>query len=86
MKTALYGQIIFGASTVLFGVIALMWHDTDTWQALRQFHRGNCQRCSGCLSLWHTIRKVILGQRRRDSTCNCDRISSCGGAFSLINS
>jgi hypothetical protein len=36
MKTALYGRIVFGASAVLFGVIALMWHDADTWQNLRQ--------------------------------------------------
>ena len=37
MKTASYGRIVFGASAVLFGVIALLWHDTDTWQTLRQF-------------------------------------------------
>jgi hypothetical protein len=36
MRTALYGRIVFGASAVLFGVIALMWHDADTWQALRR--------------------------------------------------
>ena len=36
MKTASYGRIVFGASAVLFGVIALMWHDPDTWQTLRQ--------------------------------------------------
>ena len=36
MKAALYGRIVFGASAVLFGVIALMWHDSDTWQALRK--------------------------------------------------
>lgn len=36
MKTALYGRIVFGASAVLFGVIALMWHDPETWQTLRQ--------------------------------------------------
>lgn len=35
MKTALYGRILFGASAVLFGVIALMWHDADTWQNLQ---------------------------------------------------
>jgi len=35
MKTALYGRIFFGASTVLFGFIALMWHDADTWQNLQ---------------------------------------------------
>jgi hypothetical protein len=39
MKSALYGKaygrIVFGGSAVLFGVIALMWHDPDTWQNLR---------------------------------------------------
>jgi hypothetical protein len=36
MKAASSGRIVFGASAVLFGVIALMWHDPDTWQTLRQ--------------------------------------------------
>jgi hypothetical protein len=36
MKTALYGRMVFGASAALFGVIALIWHDADTWQTLRQ--------------------------------------------------
>jgi hypothetical protein len=36
MKTALYGRIVFGAAAVLFGVIALMWHDPDTWQTVSQ--------------------------------------------------
>ena len=36
MKTALYGRLVFGASAVLFGVIALLWYDSDTWQTLRQ--------------------------------------------------
>lgn len=36
MKTTLYGRFVFGASAVLFGVIALMWHDADTWQTLKQ--------------------------------------------------
>jgi hypothetical protein len=34
MKTAWLGRIVFGASAVLFGVIALMWHDAETWQYL----------------------------------------------------
>jgi hypothetical protein len=34
MKTASYGRIVFGAAAVLFGVIALMWHDADTGQNL----------------------------------------------------
>ena len=35
MGTAVYGRIVFGASAVLFGVIALLWHDADTWQELQ---------------------------------------------------
>jgi hypothetical protein len=35
MKTALYGRIVFGAAAALFGVIALMWHDAETWQNLQ---------------------------------------------------
>lgn len=34
MKKAWAGRIVFGASAVLFGVIALLWHDADTWQNL----------------------------------------------------
>ncbi|HYA24624.1 MAG TPA: hypothetical protein VEF05_10715 [Terriglobales bacterium] len=37
MKT--YGRIVFGAPAVLFGVIALLWHDPDTWQNLEQIWR-----------------------------------------------
>jgi hypothetical protein len=36
MKTVQFGRIVFGASAVLFGVIALRWHDADTWQTLRE--------------------------------------------------
>jgi len=32
-------RIVFGAAAVLFGVIALMWHDPDTWQNLRHIWR-----------------------------------------------
>jgi hypothetical protein len=39
MKTALYGRIFFGASAVLFGVIALLWHDVQTWQNLSRIWR-----------------------------------------------
>ncbi len=35
MKRAFYGRIVFGGSAVLFGIIALMWHDSATWQSLR---------------------------------------------------
>jgi len=36
MKTGLYGRVVFGASAVLFGGIALAWHDSDTWQTLER--------------------------------------------------
>lgn len=29
-------RMVFGASAVLFGVIALMWHDAETWQTLKR--------------------------------------------------
>ncbi len=38
MKTT-YGRIVFGAAAVLFGVVALTWHDPATWQTLRQIWR-----------------------------------------------
>lgn len=34
MRSRLFGRMVFGGSAVLFGVIALMWHDAETWQAL----------------------------------------------------
>lgn len=34
VKTAAWGRILFGAAAVTFGVIALLWHDSDTWQEL----------------------------------------------------
>lgn len=34
MKAALYARMFFGAAAVFFGAIALMWHDTATWQNL----------------------------------------------------
>jgi uncharacterized membrane protein len=39
MKTGLYGRIVFGGAAVLFGVIALMWHDAETWQNLSHIWR-----------------------------------------------
>lgn len=39
MKTAVYGVVVFTASAVLFGVIALMWYDADTWQNLQHLWR-----------------------------------------------
>ena len=36
MRSLLYPRIVFGAAAVLLGVIALAWHDADTWQTLRQ--------------------------------------------------
>jgi len=35
VKASLYGRIVFVGPAVLFGIIALMWHDSDTWQNLQ---------------------------------------------------
>jgi len=48
MRTASYGRIVFGAAAVLFGVIALMWHDADTWQNLQH--------------IWSLPLGIILGE------------------------
>jgi hypothetical protein len=63
MKTALYGRIVFGASAVLFGVIALLWHDADTWQNLQHIWSlpfgtiiGGCLMTAQIASgIWDTI-------------------------------
>jgi hypothetical protein len=39
MRTLTYGRIVFGGAAVLLGVIALTWHDADTWQTLREIWR-----------------------------------------------
>jgi len=32
MSARSYARIVFGISSVLFGIISIMWHDADTWQ------------------------------------------------------
>jgi hypothetical protein len=67
--------MVFGGSAVLFGVIALMWHDTDTWQNLSQLWRlplgtiiGGClmtAQIAGGIALQHPrsvhLASVVLG-------------------------
>jgi hypothetical protein len=74
MKTA-YGRLVFGASAVLFGVIALLWHDPDTWQTLRELWRlplgvilGDClmaAQIAGGIAMQHPragrFASVLLG-------------------------
>lgn len=75
MKTGLYGRILFGGSAALFGVIALRWHDLDTWQSLNSIWRlpfgrivGDClmaAQITGGMAMQHprTARSasIILG-------------------------
>lgn len=75
MKAAAYGRIVFGAAAVLFGVIALLWHDAATWQNTKHLWSlpfgaviGAAlmvAQISGGIGLWHprTARfaAVILG-------------------------
>ncbi|HEX5184592.1 MAG TPA: hypothetical protein VFW19_15765 [Allosphingosinicella sp.] len=39
MTKAPLGHILFGASAMLFGAIALMWRDVETWQTLSRIWR-----------------------------------------------
>src|ERR1700733_137588 len=32
-------RIFFGASAILFGIIALLWHDAETWQTVHQLFK-----------------------------------------------
>jgi hypothetical protein len=34
MKSALYGRIFFGAASVLYGVVLLIWHDLGAWEGM----------------------------------------------------
>jgi uncharacterized membrane protein YphA (DoxX/SURF4 family) len=31
----MYGRIVFGLSSIVFGIVALIWHDSDMWQRLQ---------------------------------------------------
>ncbi|MBV8530616.1 MAG: hypothetical protein JO104_04810, partial [Candidatus Eremiobacteraeota bacterium] len=71
----MYGRFAFGASAVLFGVIALLWHDADTWQALFRILRLPLGTIFGnglmllliaggiLLIVWRTVRlgSIVLG-------------------------
>jgi hypothetical protein len=75
MKPALSGRIFFGASAMLFGVIALMWYDLDTWQTLHSIWRlpfgsivGAClmaAQIAGGIAMQHPrtarLASIILG-------------------------
>ncbi len=75
MKAATCGRIVFGASAVLFGVIALMWHDAATWQNTQHLWSlpfgmiiGGClmaAQIAGGIGIWHprTARpaSIVLG-------------------------
>lgn len=47
MRAALPARILFGASSVLFGVIALLSHDADTWQSFAR--------------IWHVPGGAVIG-------------------------
>lgn len=52
MALSAFGRAFFGASAVLFGIIALMWHDPDTWQSLSAFWARPAGRVGGnCLMI-----------------------------------
>lgn len=65
MKRILYGRILFGASAVLFGVIALMWRDPETWHNLRQIWSlpfGSIM--GGCLMIFQIAGGIAMQYQR----------------------
>lgn len=47
MKITSYGRILFGASAVFYGTIALRWYDAQTWQTLAELWKLPCGRMIG---------------------------------------
>jgi uncharacterized membrane protein len=61
MKTTRNGRIMFGVSAVLFGVIALMWHDPETWQNVRQVWKLPLGAyIGGCLMIAQTVGGIAM--------------------------
>ncbi len=75
MKAALYGRILFGAAAVLFGVIALMWHDADTWQNLQHILEP---------AFWHPHRRMSHGRSSRRVGLGCSIRGSRRSASVLL--
>ena len=64
-RVALCARIVFGASAVLFGIIALMWHDPETWQNVHQIWRlpfGTF--IGGCLMIALVIGGILMQYQR----------------------
>lgn len=51
MNTALYGRTVFGASAVLFGVVALLWHHSDMWRQLHSMWMPLSTIIAWCLTI-----------------------------------
>jgi uncharacterized membrane protein YphA (DoxX/SURF4 family) len=51
VKAGLYARILFGASAVLFGVVQLMWHNSDIWQRLRPLGAPFGAIVASCLAI-----------------------------------
>ena len=50
MKTTSYERIVFGASAVFYGAMALRWYDAQTWQTLAEIWKLPIGRIvGGCL-------------------------------------
>jgi hypothetical protein len=61
MKTTKNGRIMFGMSAMLFGVIALMWHDPETWQNVRQVWRLPLGAfIGGCLMIAQVVGGIAM--------------------------
>jgi len=52
----MYGRIVFGASSIFFGVVALIWHDSDMWQRLQPLHAP-----AGTIVAWCVVIVQVAG-------------------------
>jgi hypothetical protein len=84
MKTASYGRIFFGASAVLFGVIALMWRDVDTWQSLHPILRLPLGSVIGACLMAAQIAGGIAMQHPRTARWASIILSAVYSLFSLV--
>jgi uncharacterized membrane protein YphA (DoxX/SURF4 family) len=57
MTKALYGQVVFGASAVTFGIVGLMWRGSDMWQYLHPIPGPPGTIIAWCL----TIAQIVGG-------------------------
>ncbi|SRR5579871_797243 len=84
MKSSSVGRIVFGASAVLFGVIALKWYDEYTWQGLSRIWSLPFGRIAGGALMVLQMAGGIGLQSRKTARVAAFVLGVVYGAFSLV--